>query len=193
MAKQGRSDPTVFGGMNHYDANGKKIGHSEPGLFGGFTDYDAKGHKIGHSEPGIFGGYTHYDSKGHKVGRSDPGIFGGYTHYDAKGKKTGSSDPTIFGGYSHNDTQGCYVATCVYGSYDCPEVWTLRRFRDYYLAQSVAGRTFIKVYYAVSPTIVKVFGETRSFRAFWRQILNRMVRRLLREGYEDSPYDDKNW
>lgn len=27
--------------------------------------------------------------------------------------------------------KGCYVATCVYGSYDCPEVWTLRRFRDY--------------------------------------------------------------
>ena len=26
--------------------------------------------------------------------------------------------------------QGCYVATCVYGSYDCPEVWILRRFRD---------------------------------------------------------------
>ena len=25
----------------------------------------------------------------------------------------------------------CYVATAVYGSYDCPEVWTLRRFRDY--------------------------------------------------------------
>ncbi len=25
---------------------------------------------------------------------------------------------------------GCYIATCVYGSYDCPEVWTLRRFRD---------------------------------------------------------------
>ena len=29
---------------------------------------------------------------------------------------------------------GCYVATAVYGSYDCPEVWTLRRYRDYTLA-----------------------------------------------------------
>ena len=26
---------------------------------------------------------------------------------------------------------GCYVATAVYGSYDCPQVWTLRRYRDY--------------------------------------------------------------
>lgn len=24
---------------------------------------------------------------------------------------------------------GCYIATCVYGSYDCPQVWILRRFR----------------------------------------------------------------
>ncbi len=41
---------------------------------------------------------------------------------------------------------GCYVATCVYGSYDCPQVWTLRRFRDDIMAQSVAGRLFIKFY-----------------------------------------------
>ena len=31
---------------------------------------------------------------------------------------------------------GCYVATSVYGSYDCPEVWTLRRFRDEVLADT---------------------------------------------------------
>lgn len=27
-------------------------------------------------------------------------------------------------------SKACYIATSVYGSYDCPEVWTLRRFRD---------------------------------------------------------------
>ena len=32
---------------------------------------------------------------------------------------------------------GCYVATCVYGSYDCPQVWTLRRFRDNTLAETM--------------------------------------------------------
>ncbi|MFR9028073.1 MAG: DUF2726 domain-containing protein [Clostridium sp.] len=26
--------------------------------------------------------------------------------------------------------RGCYIATAVYGSYDCPQVWVLRRFRD---------------------------------------------------------------
>ncbi|NLX93020.1 MAG: hypothetical protein GXZ02_03995, partial [Clostridiales bacterium] len=40
-------------------------------------------------------------------------------------------------------TGGCYVATAVYGSYDCPQVWTLRRYRDYTLAETWYGRAFI--------------------------------------------------
>ena len=55
---------------------------------------------------------------------------------------------------------GCYVATAVYGSYDCPQVWTLRRYRDYTLAETWLGRLFILLYYAISPTLVKWFGET---------------------------------
>lgn len=39
---------------------------------------------------------------------------------------------------------GCYIATAVYGSYDCPEVWTLRRFRDNFLAENWLGRMFIR-------------------------------------------------
>ena len=31
---------------------------------------------------------------------------------------------------THGKKQGCYIATCVYGSYDCPQVWILRRYRD---------------------------------------------------------------
>ena len=57
-------------------------------------------------------------------------------------------------------SSGCYVATCVYGSYDCPQVWTLRRYRDFELASTWYGRMFIHLYYAISPTIVKVFGKT---------------------------------
>ena len=54
----------------------------------------------------------------------------------------------------------CYVATAVYGSYDCPEVWILRRYRDYTLAETWYGRAFIHTYYAISPTLVKWFGHT---------------------------------
>lgn len=59
----------------------------------------------------------------------------------------------------HNsNTGGCYVATAVYGSYDCPPVWTLRRFRDFTLSKTWYGRTFIRTYYIISPTLVKWFG-----------------------------------
>lgn len=54
---------------------------------------------------------------------------------------------------------GCYIATAVYGSYDCPEVWTLRRFRDNTLDRTWYGRAFIRAYYAVSPTLVRWFGQ----------------------------------
>ena len=88
---------------------------------------------------------------------------------------------------------GCYVATAVYGSYDCPEVWTLRRFRDYDLAESWYGRIFIRVYYAVSPAIVHWFGKMEWFQRFWRDRLDTLVKKLRDQGYEDGPYQDKNW
>ena len=39
----------------------------------------------------------------------------------------------------------CYVATAVYDSYNCPEVWTLRRYRDYKLAETWYGRAFVRL------------------------------------------------
>lgn len=68
---------------------------------------------------------------------------------------------------------GCYVATAVYGSYDCPEVWTLRRYRDSELAESWYGRAFIRTYYAISPTIVKLFGSTEWFKKMWKRRLDK--------------------
>lgn len=90
-------------------------------------------------------------------------------------------------------SQGCYVATAIYGSYDCPQVWTLRRYRDDTLAATWYGRLFIHTYYAVSPTLVRWFGETGWFKNMWRGKLDRMVRRLQSEGVEDTPYEDKVW
>ena len=85
---------------------------------------------------------------------------------------------------------GCYVATCVYGSYDCPQVWTLRRFRDYKLYKTWNGRLFIKLYYAISPTIVKLFGKTRWFNFIFKKKLDKMVKNLNDKGYESTPYTD---
>ena len=88
---------------------------------------------------------------------------------------------------------GCYVATAVYGSYDCPQVWTLRRFRDDTLAGTWYGRAFIHTYYAVSPTLVRWFGRAAWFRNLWKPALDRMVARLNREGVADTPYQDRDW
>ncbi len=88
---------------------------------------------------------------------------------------------------------GCYVATSVYGSYDCPQVWTLRRYRDYSLALTWYGRLFIALYYAISPTIVKWFGDTLWFKSMWKGKLDKMVKRLQEEGFEDTPYNDIDW
>lgn len=86
---------------------------------------------------------------------------------------------------------GCYVATCVYGSYDCPEVWTLRRFRDYILDTTWYGRLFIRCYYAISPIIVKWFGDTKWFKTFCKTCLDKMVSTLNSKGVENTSYTDK--
>lgn len=87
---------------------------------------------------------------------------------------------------------GCYVASAVYGSYDCPEVWTLRRFRDHSLKASWYGRVFIKAYYAISPTLVNWFGDTKWFKCFWKSRLDQMVKTLQDAGYESTPYNDRD-
>lgn len=85
---------------------------------------------------------------------------------------------------------GCYIATCVYGSYDCPPVWTLRRFRDDNLRRSWCGRIFIKVYYAISPVLVKIFGDKKLFRLLCKKSLDNLVFRLQSAGIKDTPYMD---
>lgn len=87
-------------------------------------------------------------------------------------------------------SEGCYIATAVYGSYDCSEVWTLRRFRDSILAKRWCGRMFIKIYYAISPTLVKFFGDTMWFKNICKKPLDKLVSRLIRNGIKDTPYQD---
>ncbi|GHV92595.1 hypothetical protein AGMMS50268_30980 [Spirochaetia bacterium] len=92
---------------------------------------------------------------------------------------------------SPSSSSGCYVATAVYGSYDCPQVWTLRRYRDCTLAESLFGRAFIRIYYAVSPTVVKWFGKKTWFNHLWRNILDRKIEDLRKRGINNTPYTDR--
>lgn len=88
---------------------------------------------------------------------------------------------------------GCYIATAIYGSYDCPPVWTLRRYRDDILAETWYGRVLIHTYYAISPVLVRWFGNADWFKIIWRNYLNRMVQQLKNSGVEDTPYQDRSW
>ena len=87
----------------------------------------------------------------------------------------------------------CYVATCVYGSYDCPQVWTLRRYRDDTLAKTWYGRAFVRIYYAISPTFVKWFGKTKWFQTICKFQLDHIIKSLNRRGVANTPYQDKEW
>ena len=89
-----------------------------------------------------------------------------------------------------NGGGGCYVATAVYGSYDCPPVWTLRRYRDNVLAKTWYGRAFIRTYYAISPTLVKWFGNRKWFVKLCRGKLDKMVANLQTQGFASTPYED---
>lgn len=92
---------------------------------------------------------------------------------------------------AQQNTGGCYIATCVYGSYDCPQVWTLRRFRDFKLNKSILGRAFISTYYKISPKVVKLFGKQNWFRAFWKKRLDKIISKLQKNGYDNTPYYDR--
>ena len=111
-------------------------------------------------------------------------------------KKLNELDPSVEipSEYEASSTTfGCYVATAVYGSYDCPQVWTLRRFRDYTLAETWYGRAFIRTYYAISPMLVKWFGHANWFKNLWKPRLDRLIERLNNDGVEDTPYSDRMW
>lgn len=74
--------------------------------------------------------------------------------------------------------EGCYIATAVYGSYDAPQVLTLRRFRDDVLAHSVFGRWFIRTYYRLSPPIAERLKDAKMINGWVRSILDKIVSKL---------------
>ena len=115
----------------------------------------------------------------------------GVSYFDFFSKEN-TNVSTASGSSSNNNTKagGCYIATCVYGSYDCPEVWALRRFRDNILAQSILGRIFIKAYYSISPRIVRLWGKNEVIRNIWKTPLDKLVSTLKVRGIEDTPYED---
>ena len=79
---------------------------------------------------------------------------------------------------SQKSSGGCYIATAAYGSYDAPEVLVLREFRDERLRETRFGRTFIAVYYAISPALARQLPKYRKTNAWVKRRLDSFVARL---------------
>ena len=77
-----------------------------------------------------------------------------------------------------NGKSGCYIATAVYGSYSAPQVYTLRKFRDRVLLNSIPGRLFVRCYYRFGPWYIRRFGNLKRVNGWIRAILDRIVERL---------------
>ena len=86
----------------------------------------------------------------------------------------------------------CYIATYIYGSYDCPEVLILRRYRDSHLSKSWYGRWFIQIYYMIGPKIVELFGDKKWFNGLWEPVLNKLVYQLRKSGIDISSCSDSD-
>lgn len=86
--------------------------------------------------------------------------------------------------------QKCYIATCVYGTYDTKELYVLRRYRDKALRRTWYGRLFIKWYYFNAPIVIKLFGKMKWFNKMWKRYLDKKVDKLVKRGYLDTEYID---
>ncbi|MEG4233565.1 hypothetical protein QUA40_15825 [Microcoleus sp. Pol11C3] len=73
----------------------------------------------------------------------------------------------------------CFIATAVYGSYDAPQVVSLRHFRDEKLMFYSMGRLFVSAYYQLSPPLAQWLKKHPLFAKAVRQILDKLVVYLL--------------
>jgi len=91
----------------------------------------------------------------------------------AIGFSAGEETPTT--GLTSATGGGCFIATAAYGTPMAEEVEALRRFRDNVLMKTVAGKEFIKLYYATSPPIADLIRSKPLLRALVRTGLEPLI------------------
>lgn len=77
---------------------------------------------------------------------------------------------------SRSSSSGCYIATMAYGDYDHPQVLILRQFRDNILSNYWLGRSFIRFYYYISPKLVILLKDKKTYNALIRKTLNQIIK-----------------
>ncbi len=79
---------------------------------------------------------------------------------------------------SSQQKEGCYIATMVYGDYNHPSVVELRSYRDNSLDKTYLGKLFIKIYYQISPVLVRKIEHKSSINNLIKSILDKIVYKL---------------
>lgn len=99
----------------------------------------------------------------------------------AKDKRQTSIDEVLQQQGDTKPRSGCFIATACYNSYDAPEVWLLRQYRDERLLSSPYGRAFVKAYYFVSPSIATLISRSPSVRTvIIRYLLEPIIKAVLK-------------
>ena len=82
---------------------------------------------------------------------------------------------------------GCFVATATLGDYDHPFVVELREFRDEVMLHRGIGRTFVRVYYSVSPPIAAFIRIRPRLRTLSLRLLIYPLVKLVRKSNQARP------
>jgi hypothetical protein len=73
----------------------------------------------------------------------------------------------------------CFIATFVYGSYDAKEVLLFRNYRDSILEKSKLGLIFIKFYYFISPSLVRIFVRIPISKKILKKIFDNIIVKII--------------
>ncbi len=72
-------------------------------------------------------------------------------------------------------SKSCYIATMVYEDINHPKVQILRNYRDRCLRKNLFGRIFIRIYYTLSPNMVKFAKNHKLLQSLLRSLVIKIV------------------
>lgn len=105
-----RSEPGLFGTVNHYGSDGNFVADSLVGVLpGSIIHYDADGSYLGRTDEGIIpGSYITKNASGNVVGCSTESLDGSIRHYDSRNNLVGVSRPNLFSYDTELDSSNTY-------------------------------------------------------------------------------------